>query len=77
MMKRGPKPKLESGRGKAALLKKFVSGETVSRYYKVMLVEAGYLSTTSVKETEGRGRPTVRYELTGRGRGLLALSQNW
>lgn len=58
----------------AAALKSF---DTLSRYHRVQLVKMGYAEAKTEKLTAGRGRPTVKYELSGKGRGLVALSKNW
>lgn len=48
----------------------------VSYYLTRKLAKAGYVSFEVVK-SEGRGRPAKRPVLTGKGRGLVALSANW
>ena len=51
-------------------------GKAPSRYLLLKLVEMGFVATRTVK-SEGRGRPRVEFDLTGKGRGRLALSKNW
>ena len=51
------------------------SGE-VSRYLALQLAERGLVAPEAVK-SGGRGRPRIVYNLTGKGRGLVALSKNW
>ena len=51
-------------------------GKTVSRYLSLQLVALGLLKTEAVKN-DGRGRPRVIYSVSGKGRGLIALSKNW
>ena len=48
----------------------------VSRFHKLQLIEMGYLTVDTVKKAS-RGRPAHDYVLTGKGRGLVALSKNW
>lgn len=65
--------KLKNSRWKVNALNNL---ENVSYYHKRKLVEAGLLVEETV-ETGSRGRPAVNYNVSGKGRGLLALSKNW
>lgn len=50
--------------------------DNISRFLKLQLVEAGFLQVTPVK-SGNRGRPAFAFDLTGKAKGLLALSRNW
>jgi hypothetical protein len=62
---------------KSSVAKALVNLDTLSRFLKLQLVEAGYLKAVTVPSTGKRGRPEVSYVMTGKARGLLALSRNW
>lgn len=57
-------------------LEKVKAGEFKNRYLALKLVDMGFVEAVPVKG-EGRGRPAINYELTGRGRGRLGLAKNW
>lgn len=76
MTKRGPKSVAENSRKRAAVLKDFASGKEVSYYHKRELVKLGFVVTVDAK-SGNRGRPARSYEVSGKGRGYLALSKNW
>lgn len=63
-------------RNKQAIVKALNELPTLSRFLKLQLVGLGYVTTAEV-HTGGRGRPAYDYQLTGKGRGLVALSANW
>jgi predicted transcriptional regulator len=48
----------------------------VSRFLKLQLIDRGFLTTEDVK-TGGRGRPSKKYILTGKGKTYLNFSKNW
>ena len=50
--------------------------DNVSRYLTLQLVEKGLVEVQEVKNGT-KGRPTHNYVLTGKGRGLVALSKKW
>jgi predicted ArsR family transcriptional regulator len=58
------------------VLEAIAAGMTKSRYLTLQLVQMGFVKPVTVK-TEGRGRPRVVYEVTGKGRGRIALAKNW
>lgn len=76
MSTRGRKPALADKFAVVDALEKIQSGDFKSRYLTLKLVELGFVKTTNVK-CEGRGRPRVIYELTGKGRGRIGLAKNW
>lgn len=47
-----------------------------TRFLNLKLVAKGYFTIEPVKSGK-RGRPAFSYNLTGKGRGFLALSKNW
>jgi predicted ArsR family transcriptional regulator len=47
-----------------------------SRFLNLKLVNKGYFTIVPI-HTNRRGRPAFSYELTGKGRGYLALAKNW
>lgn len=51
--------------------------DNISRFLKLQLVEKGYVEIFKVKATAGRGRANHVYQISGKGRGLLALSSKW
>lgn len=57
-------------------LKKLSTGQLKSRYLTLQLVEKGLVEPVTVK-SGSRGRPRVVYQVTGKGRGRIALSRNW
>lgn len=62
----------------AKVLRDYIGGNEVSRFLKLQLVEMGYLAVKPIDtETPRRGRKAHSYELSGKGRGLVALSKNW
>ena len=63
---------------KVQVLNQVASGNVeTSRYLLNTLVTQGYLVSKEVKEKTGRGRGKTVWELSGKGRGYLALSKNW
>jgi len=72
-MKRGAKTKFETSKGVVKALKNLNS---LSRFLKLQLVDKGFVKVVK-RKSEGRGRPVHDYEVTGKGRGLVALSKNW
>ena len=50
--------------------------DNLSRFLKLQLVEAGYLSVQVVRK-DGRGRPAHNFVLTGKAKGLMNLAKNW
>lgn len=61
-----------------AALTALSNGEAaVSRYLSLELETLGFVKRVPVKMSEGRGRPTMTVELTGKARGYLALAKNW
>ena len=50
--------------------------DNVSRYLALQLVEKGLVEVQEVKNGT-KGRPAHNYVLTGKGRGLVALSKKW
>jgi len=48
----------------------------ISTFLGNQLVEKGYAEVQSVKK-EGRGRPSHKFVLTGKGRGYTSLAKNW
>lgn len=77
--KRGPKPTDFSDKKTVAkFLRKHESDNTVSAYYLTQLAELGYVERVEREVEVGRrGRRPTHYILTGKGKGLLALSKNW
>ena len=61
---------------KKAVVAALADVNTLSRFLKLQLVEAGYLAVQKV-EKETRGRPAHNYVLTGKAKGLLNLAKNW
>ena len=61
---------------KKAVVAALAEVNTLSRFLKLQLVEAGYLAVQPIK-SEGRGRPAHDYVLTGKAKGLLNLAKNW
>jgi predicted ArsR family transcriptional regulator len=56
---------------------KVLTGEkVVSRQLQLQLVEQGYLKVEKVK-SGGVGRPAHEFVVSGKGKGLIALSRNW
>ena len=49
----------------------------VSRYLLNTLRDAGYLSPVMEKASHGKGRKISKWNVTGKGRGYLALSKTW
>ena len=50
--------------------------DNVSYYLKRQLVQQGLINAVKiVKDT--RGRPEYDYQVSGKGRGLIAMSKNW
>jgi predicted transcriptional regulator len=74
---RGRPPVLAQKFNTVDLLRQVAAGERPSYYLVRQLVEKGYVSATPVKETEGRGRPTLKYGLTTKGKTYVAFSRNW
>jgi len=73
------------GRGRPALidnkkkLTKFLADgqfDGLTFYMKTQLVDAGYLTVTKVQAGK-RGRPADTLTVSGKGRGLVAMSKNW
>lgn len=73
---RGRKPAFADKFAVVDALEKIQTGEFKSRYLTLKLVELGFVKTNNVKG-EGRGRPRVTFELTGKGRGRIGLAKNW
>ena len=48
----------------------------VSYYHKRQLVQQGLLNAVKIPQF-GRGRPQYDYQVSGKGRGLIAMSKNW
>lgn len=66
-----------SNKAVAAALQAVQSNEkSLSRFLKLQLAEKGLLEAVS-EQSGKRGRPRLTYQLTGKGRGLVALSKNW
>lgn len=54
------------------------NGAPISRYLAEQLVELGYMNRgLQPKAIRTRGRLKVVYFVSGKGRGLIALSKNW
>ena len=49
----------------------------VSRFLMNNLREAGFIEPVFEKASHGKGRKIVSWEITGKGRGYLALSRSW
>jgi len=62
---------------KAGMYHYAAKGAPVSRVLTLQLVDAGLVETHKVKVTDGPGRATKFYKLTGKGRSYLALSKTW
>lgn len=63
---------------KAATVEAIANGEVkISRYLTIELEKLGLIKRVPVKMSEGRGRPTMTVEVTGKGRGYVALSKKW
>lgn len=74
---RGRPASLATAKGRATALKCIIENDTsISRFLKLQLVDQKLLETVTVQNGK-RGRPAVEYKLTGKGRGLVALSENW
>ena len=58
-------------------LKGIQEGDFPSYYHLRTLEKAGYVSIDHVKEDKGRGRPSNKYEVTGKARGYLGFAQKW
>ena len=76
MSTRGRKPALADKFAVVDALEKIKAGDFKSRYLTLKLVDLGFVKVNSVKG-EGRGRPRVIFELTGKGRGRIGLAKNW
>lgn len=76
MSTRGRKPALADKFAVVDTLEKIQTGDFKSRYLTLKLVELGFVKTNSVKG-DGRGRPRITYELTGKGRSRIGLAKNW
>lgn len=50
--------------------------ENLTFYMKTKLATAGYLAIEKV-QTGKRGRPADKVTVSGKGRGLIAMSKNW
>jgi hypothetical protein len=74
-MKRGPKTLAENNKLVATILSNFCDSK-LSRYQKLKLASRGLLVQVPVK-SDTRGRPAIVYELSGKGRGFVALSKKW
>jgi hypothetical protein len=73
---RGRKPTLANKFAVIDALNAVSAGNFKSRYLTLKLIDLGFVVAKQMK-SEGRGRPRVVYELTGKGRGRLAISKNW
>lgn len=52
------------------------TGSFKSRHLTMKLIDMGLVEAVTVKG-EGRGRPRVVFQVTGKGRGRIALAKNW
>ncbi len=52
------------------------TGNFKSRHLTMKLIDMGLVEAVTVK-SEGRGRPRVLFQVTGKGRGRIALAKNW
>jgi len=75
--------KVKDGRGRPAtftskksIAQHLAQPEKLSRFLKLQLVNQGLLEIVPVHKAK-RGRPAFDYKLTGKGRGLVAISRNW
>ena len=75
--------KVKDGRGRPAtftskksIAQHLAQPEKLSRFLKLQLVNQGLLEIVPVHKAT-RGRPAFDYKLTGKGRGLVAISRNW
>lgn len=48
-----------------------------SYFLKRQLVHKGYLTVNKMRTSDKAGRYAHVYEVSGKGRGLLAISENW
>lgn len=76
MSTRGRKPVLADKFAVVDALEKIQIDRFKSRYLILKLVDLGFVKPTNVKG-EGRGRPHIIYELTGKGRSRIGLAKNW
>lgn len=76
---------VKNGRGRPSLignkknLAKFLENgdfENVTNFMKQKLVNEGFLTVTKI-QTGKRGRPQEVLTVSGKGKGLLAMSRNW
>ncbi len=52
-------------------------GKPVSRFLKDKLAGQGYLTMKESRAPGQRGQTSKTFEVTGKGRGFVALSKNW
>jgi predicted ArsR family transcriptional regulator len=62
--------------GKKAVAAVLRGEAKISRFLTLQLVNDGYLIAAPIKSGK-RGRPSYVYEVTSKGKGLVALSKNW
>jgi predicted ArsR family transcriptional regulator len=74
METRGRKPAFGTAKQIAEALESIQAETFKSRYLTLQLVKLGLVETYT-EALPGRGRPKVKYRLTGKGRGQLALSK--
>ena len=71
------RPDAMTGKMVAGVLANLELGvKPVTRYYLERVAAKGYVAKKNVANGK-RGRPTVEYVVTGKGRGLLAMAKNW
>lgn len=58
-------------------LKMIEEGKPVSRYLKDKLTGMGYLTMKESRQPGQRGQTSKSFEVSGKGRGYIALSNSW
>lgn len=51
--------------------------DNLSPHYAKTLMAMGYINKETYRIPGSRGKLSVRFNLTGKGKGLVALSRNW
>jgi len=77
MAKLGRKETFATSKAIAKALKTVGTSDQPSTFLLKKLEDKGFVEFKPVKVTEGRGRPKLVAQLTGKGRGFVALSSRW
>lgn len=72
------RPIFATNREIATVLKSFAAGNELTYDHKQRLIASGHIvAEKSPEKRETRGRAKMVYSLSGKGKGLVALSKNW